>query len=129
MNKTLPAHVLDAMLLERTAERDLARDVAVALEAEVATLRQDVLELRERLIDVVARASVIAGLDDHNCDTRSRAVGVLLRLDGADWTSGVPRSVPDDLDEFRCACGRPGLAEVTHSAAICSGHEQDGVAQ
>ena len=37
--KPLPADVLDRLLIERTRERGLARDLAVALEQEVARLR------------------------------------------------------------------------------------------
>lgn len=43
-----------------------------------------------------------------------------------DWTDPVPRVLPDDLDGWRCACGRPDLPDVTHSATLCAGRETLG---
>ena len=44
-----------------------------------------------------------------------------------DWADPAPRVLPDDLDGWRCACGRADLPDVTHSAQRCAGAETLGV--
>ena len=42
------------------------------------------------------------------------------------WADPVPRVLPDDLDGWRCVCGRADLPDVTHSQARCVGRETLG---
>ena len=67
---------------------------------------------------------------------RSAASDLRLAFDGMpagtararpdDWADPAPRVLPDDLDGWRCACGRADLPDVTHSATVCAGRETLG---
>lgn len=53
---------------------------------------------------------------------------VALDRDQTHAVGSVTFGQPDVAESFRCACGNAALLNVSHSAAICVGPEQDGAA-
>ena len=123
MKHLLPADVLDRLLIERTRERDLARDIAVALEDELAAVT-DQRDYADATLVVLgaflaqrAWRKPPSPWPDAEIVDDPHPVGVPLRTQGADWVDPVPRVVEDP--GIRCACGGCDWIDGTHSADHC----------